>query len=260
MALYDRIGRTYDTSRRADPDIVERLAHLLLLAPGAPYLDVACGTGNYTVAMANRGAIMYGAELSATMLDKARSKSTQVRWCRADAESLPFPGGKFAGAMCTLAIHHMANLARVFREVFRVLHSGRFVIFATDPEQTRRYWLVEYFPKGMSRITEKEPPIRKVIDYLRNAGFTQIQTEPWEVTESLVDLFLYAGKQRPRIYFDPAVRAGISCFAQGVIDADETAAGLAKLDADIKSGRFDEVAARYRHTLGDYMFVSAIKA
>ncbi len=260
MALYDRIGRTYDSSRSADPDIVERLAGLLLLAPGAPYLDVACGTGNYTAAMANRGAIMYGIELSATMLDKARSTSAQVKWCRADAESLPFRGARFAGAMCTLAIHHMANPARVFQEVFRVLDSGRFVIFTADREQIRRYWLMEYFPRGVRRAVEQMVPVDKVIDDLRNAGFRQIRTEPWGVTESLRDLFFYAGKQRPEIYFDPVVRAGISYFAHGLVDADETVAGLAKLEADIKSGRFDQVAESYRNDLGDYMFVCGAKA
>lgn len=54
-ALYDQIGVGYDATRRADGYIVDRLANLLKLRSGASYLDVACGTGNYTLALAARG-------------------------------------------------------------------------------------------------------------------------------------------------------------------------------------------------------------
>ena len=45
---YDRIGDTYDFTRRPDPRIADRLNSLLGASAGAPVLDVACGTGNYT--------------------------------------------------------------------------------------------------------------------------------------------------------------------------------------------------------------------
>ena len=52
-AKYDRIGDGYDLTRRADPRIADRLTSLLDAAPGASVLDVACGTGNYTFALAD---------------------------------------------------------------------------------------------------------------------------------------------------------------------------------------------------------------
>jgi hypothetical protein len=57
--LYDRIGTGYDVTRRADRHLVERLIDHLNPEPRHTYLDIACGTGNYTVAVAQTG-IRYG--------------------------------------------------------------------------------------------------------------------------------------------------------------------------------------------------------
>jgi len=260
MALYDTIGRTYDTTRKADPSVTRCLARLLNLQPGAKYLDVGCGTGNYTVALQNLGAQMYGLELTSTMLDKARIKSDRVRWIQGNAESVPFRDRYFDGATATVTIHHMKNPWRAFEEVFRVMRHGRFVIFTGDHSQMNGYWLREYFPNGFAAAIKQMPPAEKVMDQLERAGFTEVRREAWEVPRDIQDWFLYAGKYRPEIYLDPHVRAGISFFAQGVATPEETAAGCARLGADIKSGRIEEVMKKYLHNLGDYLFVIATKA
>jgi ubiquinone/menaquinone biosynthesis C-methylase UbiE len=54
--LYDRIGTHYDVTRRADSYILGRLIHHLRVESAGTYLDVACGTGNYSIAVANAGA------------------------------------------------------------------------------------------------------------------------------------------------------------------------------------------------------------
>ena len=56
VALYDKIGIGYDTTRRADPFILSRLLHYLAPVKGRLYLDVGCGTGNYTAAIELRTA------------------------------------------------------------------------------------------------------------------------------------------------------------------------------------------------------------
>ena len=62
QALYDKIGATYDATRRAEPGIVDMLAELLNLKTGARVLDIGCGTGNYTTALQARGLAMHGLE------------------------------------------------------------------------------------------------------------------------------------------------------------------------------------------------------
>jgi SAM-dependent methyltransferase len=259
MALYDTIGRTYDTTRRADPDLTRCLARLLHLPPNANYLDVGCGTGNYTVALQQLGAQMHGLELSSTMLAKARPKSDRVRWIQGNAESLPFPDRCFDGAIATVTIHHWKSLRPGFDEVFRVMRSGRFVLFTGDHAQMNGYWLREYFPAAIATACEQMPSAESVVAQLRLAGFATVTREAWEVPADIQDWFLYAGKYRPEIYLDPGVRAGISFFAQGVATPAETDSGCARIEADIKSGRIEAVMKKYRHDLGDYLFVIASK-
>ena len=107
---YDRIGDTYDRTRRSDPRIADRLVSLLESVPGAAVLDIGCGTGNYTSALAKRGLRMVGLDLSRTMLAMARAKHPRLPLVCADGAALPFAGGAFAHAVTTLAIHHMADL------------------------------------------------------------------------------------------------------------------------------------------------------
>jgi SAM-dependent methyltransferase len=254
--LYDRIGRGYDGTRRADPYLASRLAELLAARPGDACLDLACGTGNYTLALASRGGRWTGVDSSSTMLARAREKAGAARWVAADAAALPFADGAFERALCTLAIHHFPALPPVFAELRRVLRAGRLVLLTAFPRQMERYWLREYFPDAMERAIRQMPGEEAVLGGLRAAGFREIGVEPYHVRPDLEDLFLYAGKHRPEIYLDPAVRAGISTFAAQA-DAAEVRDGCARLEADIRSGRIGQLTAGPGHGAGDYAFVLA---
>jgi ubiquinone/menaquinone biosynthesis C-methylase UbiE len=94
---YDSIGIGYDATRRPDPRIAERIQALLEPAAGAHYLDVACGTGNYTHSLHALGLDVIGIDQSATMLDAARAKYPAVKWQQADVTALPFADGHFDG-------------------------------------------------------------------------------------------------------------------------------------------------------------------
>ncbi len=258
VALYNTIGIGYDTTRRADRHIASRLLALLDPQAGHRYLDLACGTGNYTSAIAAAGVRIYGIDVSPVMLAAARVKPGVAGWALGAAESLPFCEGVFGGALCTLAIHHFTDLRRAFTDVARVVGHGRLVIFTADPEQMKRYWLVEYFPTLMADAIARMPDLPLVTDALRAAGFETISTEIYEVRPNLEDLFIYAGKQRPRLYLDPRIRAGISNFAR-FENQTEVEAGCARLADDIASGRIDDIIESYRHDGGDYLFVIATR-
>ena len=73
-ALYDRIGREYDATRRADPRIAQRVFSLLNPSKGGKYLDLACGTGNYTIALRNMGLMIRGMDQSELMISRARKR------------------------------------------------------------------------------------------------------------------------------------------------------------------------------------------
>ena len=256
--LYDRIGIGYDTTRRPDPVIAERLGRHLAQDRSGNYLDIACGTGNYTSTLAQDGGGWTGIELSSKMLTEASGKSSQVQWCIGNAMALPFSGAVFSGAMCTLAIHHFAELLPVFQEAYRVLDRGRFVILTATPVQMQSYWLNEYFPDAMVKSIEQMPALDLVTGALTQAGFTSIDTEGFDIRDDLQDFFLYSGKYRPEMYLDEGVRRGISTFAS-LADPEEVTSGCLRLAEDIQSGRIDEVRASYENQGGDYLFVIATK-
>jgi ubiquinone/menaquinone biosynthesis C-methylase UbiE len=256
MALYDRIGIGYDTTRSADPYLCSRLVHHLKPASGARYLDVGCGTCNYTGALSDAGLRMIGLEVSSAMLLRARQKRPALELVRASADAIPFGAGAFAGATCTFVHHHLADPVAAFAEVRRVLVDGaRLVVLNATAEQTRHYWLFEYFPRAMENATR---PYERFVatDALVSAGFQVEVTELYEVKEDLRDWFLYCGKHHPERYLDPRVRAGISFFANAP-DAQEIDRGAARIAADMKSGRIADVMRAYAWDGGDYMFTVA---
>ena len=256
--IYNRIGAGYDATRRADPYIAGKLGSYLSTGDGLSYLDVACGTGNYTVALAAGGGKWVGVDISREMVLRARSKSSAIQFSIAKAELLPFRDRSMAGAACVLAVHHFAELAPIFREAYRVIDSGTFVIFTSDPGQMRGFWLNEYFPEAMRRSIDQMPALDQVAKNLTEAGFCSIEVERYEVRNDLRDLFLYSGKHEPEMYLDERIRAGISTFSS-LADPKEVQEGCARLALDIKTGRFSEVLEQYRNDKGDYVFVAGQK-
>ena len=255
-SLYNAIGTNYVATRRPDPEIVAQLATLLALESGRQYLDVGCGTCNYTSAMAAQGGSWFGVDASEVMLQTARRKYPMLSLTLGDAHALPFKTGTFDGAICTLAIHHFSDLAAAFSEVRRVIRSGRFVIFTGVAEQMQNYWLWHYFPQMMQRSTSSMPRSDLIRKALLSAGFNQVNALPYSVGEELQDLFLYSGKYRPELYFNQTVRSNISSFAR-LCSEDELRSGLERLRSDVASGAFKNVAASFSSSEGDYAYVTA---
>ena len=255
-ARYDRIGIGYDTTRRADPHLTDRLVSLLGARPGDRVLDVACGSGNYTLALADRGLRMTGVDRSPRMIAAAREKSAALDWALSDAAALPLADGSVDGVICTLAMHHFDDRLAALREMCRVLRRGRLVVFTASREQMHGYWLNAYFPVAMARSIEQMPDTRQMADAMRAAGFQRVREEPYTIRPDLRDFFLYSGKHRPEIYLDPGVRAGISTFSY-LADAAEIEGGCTRLASDIDSGRIHEVMRSFDNSLGDYLFMAA---
>jgi ubiquinone/menaquinone biosynthesis C-methylase UbiE len=257
-AIYNKIGDGYDSTRKADPAIVKALAELLGVEHGGRYVDVACGTGNYTVELArNPGVSWWAFDQSEKMLSEARAKSAEIQWDLYDAASTGYQTGSFDGALCTLAVHHFESLGTVFSEVHRILDGqGNFVIFTALPDQMRSYWLCEYFPVMMEKACEQMPKQELLEASLRESGFVLQSLQPFWVTPDIQDLFLYSGKQRPEMYLSKRVRGGISSF-RNLCNSSELASGLAQLETDIASGAIQSIMSKYRSDTGDYVFLAA---
>jgi SAM-dependent methyltransferase len=254
-ALYDTIGVDYDTTRRADPYIVGRLFHHLNPKNYGKYLDLACGSGNYTVALKQSGLDIMGIDISAYMLHLAVGKESSTGWILGNIASLPFADGTFRGVSCILAIHHLRDLHSAFHEAARIINNGNLVIFTATAEQMEGYWLNEYFPEAMRKSILQMPRKKAIGNALQESGFRQIQWEPYEIRSDLQDFFLYSGKHNPVLYLEAGVRNGISTFSS-IADAREIEKGCHLLKADVESGEIFRVIDSYSNREeGDYSFV-----
>jgi ubiquinone/menaquinone biosynthesis C-methylase UbiE len=255
MEKYDKIGLNYNVTRRADPYLTSKFIWYLTSSPDKVYLDIGCGTGNYTTKLQKAGYKFIGIDPSAEMLNKAKSKGPKVDWIIGTAENTSLQSSTIDGILGSLTIHHWPDLVNAFSELSRILKpNGTIVLFTSTPDQMKGYWLNHYFPTMLENSINQMPSFDIVKSAMEGAGFSIINTEPYSIMPDLEDLFLYCGKHNPNLYFQPEVRAGISSFAS-LANAQEVKEGLQKLKVDLDSGQINEVMKTYANDRGDYLFV-----
>lgn len=255
---YDRIGIDYNRTRKADPYLTERLQVHLNPNELGLYLDIGCGTGNYTNELQKRGFQFIGIDPSSEMLDKAKIKNPQIEWQIGTAENTGLPDQYVDGIIGSLTLHHWASIKNGFSELHKVLKKdGRIVIFTSTPEQMRGYWLNHYFPEMLNDSIRQMPSLTYVENAMKNAGIEPIGTEKYFIRPDLQDQFLYCGKHAPELYFDEQIRNGISSFSD-LSHREEVEKGLAELRMDLDSGKIKQIINEYENDLGDYLYIIGI--
>jgi ubiquinone/menaquinone biosynthesis C-methylase UbiE len=102
-------------------------------------LDVACGGGFSTRALAGAGHRVVATDLTPEAAAAARAATSPdlpVTWAAAAAEQLPFRDASFAVVGCRIAPHHFGDVGRFVLESARVLGPGGtlLVVDTTVPE------------------------------------------------------------------------------------------------------------------------------
>ncbi|AHM05506.1 putative sarcosine-dimethylglycine methyltransferase [Roseibacterium elongatum DSM 19469] len=141
IGLYDRDDVSVAEASRA------MTGHLLDLAGfgrGSRVLDIACGYGGTLVALARRGCVAQGLDISTLCVTTARKTlaaaglAEQVAVELGDFHALPCSDAAFDGAICQESLIHSNDRPRVFAEVFRVLRPGGTFAFFRYPDRRRR--------------------------------------------------------------------------------------------------------------------------
>jgi hypothetical protein len=119
------------------------------------------------------------------------------------------------------------------------------VLFNADPAESERFWLtVEYLPGFLDLIPDR----------YRVAGAWQRELEQSlgpvrliaaPIPHDCVDGFYGAFWRRPAAYLEPSVGDGISVFS--ALNAGDVARAIHELDADVRSGAWDEQHVDVRH-------------
>ena len=97
------------------------------IASGQRVLDVACGTGALTVAVAGRvspGGAVLGLDANPEMLAVARRKHAGIEWHNGRAESLPFADASFDAVVSQFGLMFFDDRVAALREMQRVLRPG----------------------------------------------------------------------------------------------------------------------------------------
>src|SRR5665213_1059129 len=151
LSLYDSYAdQWWDGSQkwlRALQNLVPlRLAYFDQVAawPGRTVLDLGCGGGFMSEALAARGADVVGVDPSrgavAIATRHAASRGLAVRYLVGSGEAIPLVSGSVDCVVCVDVLEHVRSLDHVLAEVHRVLRPGGLFLFDT----INRTWMARF--------------------------------------------------------------------------------------------------------------------
>jgi SAM-dependent methyltransferase len=134
--VYETIANEYDRRIPGEgptDDLFTDTEYDFLLSkvdPSDHVLDMGCGTGRFTVPLAERAATVVGLDISPQMLavngEKLADRGLEAELREGDMTSLPFPDATFDAITSMLALMHIPldDREQVFLEAARVLKPG----------------------------------------------------------------------------------------------------------------------------------------
>ena len=126
----------------------------LAIPAGAHVLDVACGTGNTAIPLAQRGCIVTGVDIAPNLLVQARERAASegltIAFDEGDAEQLPYADASFDAVTTMFGAMFAPRPELVASELARVLKPGGLLAMAN--------WNPASFSGDMFRLGSKHVP------------------------------------------------------------------------------------------------------
>ncbi len=156
--LFARIARRYDflndlQSFGLHRSWKRRVVELAQASSTARALDLCCGTGDISFALAQRGALTTGLDFSAQMLEVAAQRQSQdtrrqtpsPTFIQGDAQQLPFPENSFDIVTVGYGLRNLTSWERGVDEMFRVAKPGARLIVLDFGKPPNAWWRTIYF-------------------------------------------------------------------------------------------------------------------
>ncbi|PCR90835.1 class I SAM-dependent methyltransferase [Natrinema ejinorense] len=144
----DDIAEEYDDKRFSrggqliDRREKEAVLEAIMPVEDRKVLEIACGTGRFTVMLAHQGADVVGLDISAAMLQQGRRKTQDtelagsLEFLRGDAGRLPFPDDHF-DTVVAMRFFHLADDPEGFLEEMRRVSRDQIVFDTFNRFSTR---------------------------------------------------------------------------------------------------------------------------
>jgi len=194
--------------------VTEALVEYAAPHPGMQVVDLASGTGEPAISLAQRlapGGTVTAVDLSSELLglagDRARKKNlSNFNIQQADAHQLPFPDQSFDLATCRFGVMFFRNAEQALTELRRVLRPGGRACFAAWGTAEQPYWqttmkIVHQHVSGAMLDAAGPDPFRfaargSLSQVLHAAGFHDLNESernlPWIWRGTAEEVFEYA--------------------------------------------------------------------
>lgn len=124
MSTFDAVSTQYAKTALVQQNAAAKLMGLMDIRRTAAVLDVACGPGHITAALAQRTAgRVTGVDVSAGMIDQARMNYPAIEFRQAAVEDLDYDG-IFDAAFCNSALQWFIRPEKAVKAVCRSLKRG----------------------------------------------------------------------------------------------------------------------------------------
>jgi ubiquinone/menaquinone biosynthesis C-methylase UbiE len=187
---FARQAQTFDKfAELTDDQVAVRFRTALGEAGHGDLLDVACGPGVVTAAIAPGAASVVAFDATEQMLEKAKARCaraglTNVAFKHGDAENLPFRDAQFNGVVTRLAIHHFAHPQRALDEMARVLRPGGIAVIVdvVSSEIAAESDLQNAIERLRDPSHVRMLPATELDNALTQAGFQILEHSTWDKT------------------------------------------------------------------------------
>jgi demethylmenaquinone methyltransferase/2-methoxy-6-polyprenyl-1,4-benzoquinol methylase len=155
--LFARIARRYDLINDLQSFGLHRawkrrVVKLAQIKSGDRALDLCCGTGDISFALARAGAETIGLDFSEQMLEVARTrfensklKTQNLKFLQGDAQQLPFPESFFDAVTMGYGLRNLTSWERGLDEMFRVAKPGARLVVLDFGKPANPLWRAIYF-------------------------------------------------------------------------------------------------------------------
>jgi ubiquinone/menaquinone biosynthesis C-methylase UbiE len=197
----------------AEAHAMARTIDACALSLDVAVLDVACGPGILTCALAPHARYVTGIDLTPAMIDQARARQaaiglTNMAWHIGNAAALPFEDGSFDRVLTRYSFHHLPDPAAVLAEMKRVCRpNGRIIVVdaTPSPETQKAYDAMERLrdPSHLSAL-----PLAELLRIGKDSGLREVAIDGYRLEAQLDSLSDISDMPALTAMFDADIQSG----------------------------------------------------